>query len=107
MIKTNNKNKNGSRSTLVFHCNVTLLVFILLLFLAHLITANHTATQSYEINEYREQRKALLAENQKLNLHVIELRSSERLLAESKRLNFVTTDTVRYISPKTSIALGD
>jgi cell division protein FtsB len=101
-----NKNKKTNRKA-TFRLNLVLAFAFVAIFFFHMVVANHAVTQRYEISQYLEELNALQLSNQKLSIDAVELQSSQRLAQESRRLNLVKADSVRYITPKGSVALGN
>lgn len=102
------KNKNKKlKKTVTAKINIALVVVVVVSFFAHLVVANHGANQRYEISQFLGEFNVLQDDTQKMSLRVIELQSTERIAAESQRLNLVKADSVYYVSPKGSVALGE
>lgn len=85
--------------------NIGLAVVFTACVFTRLIFVNHGANQNHEISAYRAELNALRAETSALSLKVVELQSSERLIAESKRLQLVAADSITYLAPQGVVAL--
>ncbi len=102
MLKNKNKKTNKN---FIFRCNVLLAIIFASVIFVNLIVANHAANQRYEISQYLKEYNSLQFEKERLSLTVAELQSSERLSAESQRLNLVKADSVRYIASKGPVVM--
>ena len=104
MIK--NKNKKTHRK-IVFRLNVLMVTLLVSSFFVHLVVTNHGANQRHEISQYLDEYTELQLTQQRLAVQVAELQSSERLAAESNRLNLVKADNIKYIKARGSVVLKD
>jgi len=106
MILNKNKNKKSGRK-IIFKINIFLVSVLAFSFFLNLVISNDMATQKHETKIYKNQLNNLKIDQQKLTVKVAELQSSDRLSVESERLNLVKADTIKYISPRGSVALKD
>ena len=99
------KNKN-IKSAVIFRINLVLVLLLIGSLFTHLVVANHAANQRYAMQEFQQHYESLRADQQRLSATVAELKSTERLIAESERLKLVATADIRYVSPKGPVALN-
>ena len=79
---------------------------LVFLWLAYLVSINHAATQSFELDVLNQNIKTLGQQVLLLNVSATELQSIERIENDSKNLSLVQTEGVYYLTDtKEAVAL--
>jgi hypothetical protein len=84
-----------------------IILAICLLSLVFLTQSNKSATKGYELKRLRDQREALLMENDKLKMQIADLRSIEALENDPKISTMVDATNPQYIRGDTAVAQNE